>query len=435
MGCNISTVDIYQEAFDKFEKRADTFSCALRFLPTHARISIFNIHITPLFSYITRFYILPYKELGNKIRNIMRRKIISFNGSAHKFIHLCTPPTQLGLSTPLRDIWALNVSTLASQFDFTSIQIVNSKAILPGKLYINDDGPDWNGLLISDHIACAALEFLNDIIPKKDGLPDLTPLDMSRYKYPLKQLKKTLYNLALTEYTTDTQDNLHDKLTHMNMNTNPSPLFPPALAFTSHGKNIATQIPAHIRDHQRALIFNALPTELRRRFSNPAPKRGSPQNPHPCYFCQTGPDHVKHIYGDCPPIKMAREDFGNRIGIPLKHTPKHYGLTCKPSPNPHGSKPQHHYSRRTNATIILNHAIWHARTIYYTTIQYIEPHDKIANRITDIATMHWNKHTPPNWHTTNDNTPPDPAILDSTPYGSAGKRTETQTTAALAYGT
>ena len=122
----------------------------------------------------------------------MRRKIISFNGSAHKFIHLCTPPTQFGLSTPLRDIWALNVSTLASQFDFTSIQIVNSKAILPGKLYINDDGPDWNGLLISDHIACAALEFLNDIIPKKDGLPDLTPLDMSKYKYPLKQLKKTL---------------------------------------------------------------------------------------------------------------------------------------------------------------------------------------------------------------------------------------------------
>ena len=83
VGYNISTVDIYQEAFDKFEKRADTFSCALRFLPTHARISIFNIHITPLFSYITRFYILPYKELGNKIRNIMRRKIISFNGSAH----------------------------------------------------------------------------------------------------------------------------------------------------------------------------------------------------------------------------------------------------------------------------------------------------------------------------------------------------------------
>ena len=49
--------------------------------------------------------------------------------------------------------------------------------------------------------------------------------------------------------------------------------------------------------------------------------------------------------------------------------------------------------------------------------------------------MHWNKHPPPHWHTTNDNTPPDPAILDSTPYGSAGKRTETQTTAALAYGT
>ena len=235
LGYDISTVDIYQEAFDKFEKRADTFSCALRYLPTHARISIFNIHITPLFSYITRFYILPYKELGNKIRNIMRRKIISFNGSAHKFIHLSTPPSLFGPANPLRDIWALNVSALASQFDFNSVQIVDSKAVLPGKLYVNDDGPDWNGLLIGDHIACAALEFLNDIIPFKNGQPDLTPLDMSKYKYPLKRLRKTLYNIALTEYTTDVLDNLHDKLTHMHMIAEPSPLLPLANSFTLKG--------------------------------------------------------------------------------------------------------------------------------------------------------------------------------------------------------
>ena len=437
VGYNISTTDIYQEAFDSFVRRADTFSCALRYLPTPARIKTFNIHILPLLSYITRFYILPHNELGNQIRNIMRRKIISFNGSAHKFIHLSTPSSLFGPSTPLRDIWASNVSALASQFDFNSIQIVNSKAVLPGKLYLNDDGPDWNGLLIGDHIACAALEFVNDIIPKKNGEPDLTPLDMSKYKHPQKRLQKTLYSIAMTEYTHDTHDNLHDKLQHMNMTTHPSPSLSPAHSFTLHGNNISPHIPAHIRDHQRSLIFNALPTEMRRRFSNPASTRGPPDNPHPCFFCQTGPDHVKHIYGDCLPIRAARENFGKRVGVPLKHGPNHYGLTCKPNPSPTSDnpKPQHLYSRRTNATIILNHAIWHVRTTYYTTIQTIEPHDKITTRLLDTATMNWNKYTPSHWHTTNDHTPPDPAIIDSSSYGSAGKRTDTQKTAAHAYGT
>ena len=341
VGYDISTSDIFQEAYNRFTERSDIFSCALRYLPTHARIKIFNIHIIPLLSYITRFYILPHKELGNKLRNIMRRKIVSFNGSAHKFIHLSTPTKHFGPSTPLRDLWAANVSALASQFDFNSIQITNSKAVLPGKLYLNDDGPPWNGLLISDHIACAALEFVNDIIPKKDGQPDLTPLDMSKYKHPLKRLRKTLYALALTEYTDDINENLLYKLHHMNMSSHPthSPPNTPSTNFTSHGKNISPNIPPHLRDHQRALIFNALPTDMRRRFSNPAPPRAPPPNTHPCYFCHTGPDHVKHIYGDCPPVKAARCIFGKRVGIHLKHTPNHYGLSCKHTPNPINPKP------------------------------------------------------------------------------------------------
>ena len=112
---------------------------------------------------------------------------------------------------------------------------------------------------MSDHIACAALEFLNDLIPLKDGQPDLTPLDMSKYKYPLKRLQKTLYNIAMSEYTDEIHTNLHDKLHHMNMTSDPSPHITPAAAFSGHGRNIGPNIPPHFRDHQRSLIFNALP--------------------------------------------------------------------------------------------------------------------------------------------------------------------------------
>jgi hypothetical protein len=81
-------------------------------------------------------------------------------------------------------------------------------------LYINDDDSrDWNGLLIDDHIACAALEMLNDLAPKIDNKYDITQFDMSKYKYPQKRLRIKCYNIALTAYTHETETDLTRKLT------------------------------------------------------------------------------------------------------------------------------------------------------------------------------------------------------------------------------
>jgi ribonuclease HI len=59
---------------------------------------------------------------------------------------------------------------------------------------------------------------------------------------------------------------------------------------------------------------------------------------------------------------------------------------------------------------------------------------RVAARLRDTATRLWNKFMPASWRTARDNSPPDLAILDSSPYGRAGKRTDEQKRAARDYG-
>ena len=93
----------------------------------------------------------------------------------------------------------------------------------------------------------------------------------------------------------------------MNITNNDNNHDTPHINFTLHGLNITPGIPAHIRDSQRTLIFNAQNTDHRRRKAMHVPPRGPADNPHPCFFCGTGQDSTPHIYGDCAPLgKPAR---------------------------------------------------------------------------------------------------------------------------------
>lgn len=442
VGFNIDNVDIYYAAYVKFEKRAQKFTAALTHSTLQNRILIFNTYLLTLFSYISKFYILPHRELGDKIRLIIQRKIVSFNGGAYKYIHLITPSKNFGFAKPLRDLWATNVATLASQFDFS--RLVESPepikgrhiAIVPGKTYINDSGPEWNGLIPEDHIICAALDIVNNIIPYKNNKYDITPLDVTRYKHQTKKLRQIIYNIALTEYDQDQSENLKVKLTRRNMYINPSKYFNPEQNFKQHGTNIVNTIPPYIRDHQRLLIFNALATDTRRAKAMHVPPRGPSTNPHPCFLCGKRTDSAAHIYGKCKPVRKARQIFGQRIGIKLKNNPKHYGLACKARTGNPDTPPRKKtdLARRTNATIIFNYIVWHTRRTYHMTKTRLPTQEQTITRIADNTTTLWNRHAPPHWRTTNDMTPPDPALLNPKGFGSASKRTPEQQREAKKYG-
>ena len=434
VGYNIDNTDIYKKAYEEFVLRTNRFARALYHLSMQHKIYLFNIYVIPLFSYLSNFYLIPHRDYGKKVFTTMCRNILSFNGSAHKHIHLLTPKRLFGLHQPLRCVWATNVAALACQYDFSKLE-GSSTAVAPGHLHVNDGGREWNGLLIGDHIACAALELVNDIIPNKDGRFDITPLDVSKFKHPKKKLRKICYNIALSWYERDMYEDIKTVLERRGMDTNPSKHLPPEENFALHGANILHTIPANIRHNHRKIVFNALATDRRIRHFITNPPRLPGPHQFPCHICGLGEDNILHIFGDCPAVTSARSTFGRIIGIHLKNDPKHYGLACKATRS--GDPPSKDYDRlprRTNATIIFNYAVWHNRSNFFITKRRILSTEEASNRIKDVALMLWRRYVPARWRPTHDNLPPDLAILDSTAYGSAGKRTPEQKVAAQQYG-
>jgi ribonuclease HI len=116
----------------------------------------------------------------------------------------------------------------------------------------------------------------------------------------------------------------------------------------------------------------------------------------------------------------------------LGHERADYGLT-RPTPTP--QPPDHVIQRTANATLLFNWAIWSCRRTHFTQIDHYEHITTASTHISTFAITHWNRVTPPRWQTSGHaNTPPDPALLGPSPYGSAGKRTDKQKRQALAFG-
>ena len=436
MGFNIDTSDIYAKALQKYQTRANQLASALSHSSLNNRIIIFNTYLLPLFSYLSRYYILPYHEVGGIARRIASRKIISFYGGAYKYIHLITPLNRFGFARPLRDLWAANVADLASQFDYNSLTLspnpINGEriAIVPGKEYINDGGREWNGLKPEDHIACAALELVNVHLPHNPDTFDITPLATTNHRNPKKFLRQKIYEIALTAYEDDHHADLQNKLRNLKVLHKRR-----AKHHIAHGPNIIKKLPPHIRNHQKLITFHALATDARRAKAMHVPPRGPNDNPYPCFLCDTDTDDQRHIYTNCPPVNQARKNISTILGISLSHTAHHHCLANNPSP-PHltnDTDNTKYHQRHTNATIIFNYAVWHTRTHYARTKIGPLDHSHLTNKITDTTLHYWNTHAPPHWRPTNSRTPPDIAILTEGMFGNASTRTPQQTIKAREY--
>jgi hypothetical protein len=77
MGQKVTRLDIFKPVLEKFTNRLALLNPRLRPASLNKRINTFNIYLLSLFSYLAQFYLIPYKQIVQKVRNLCRSHIIA----------------------------------------------------------------------------------------------------------------------------------------------------------------------------------------------------------------------------------------------------------------------------------------------------------------------------------------------------------------------
>jgi len=314
-GRAIQVEDIFAAPAQKARDRARRFGAALGRMDTQRRILTFNVFITPIFSFVQQFYIMPSSVLRD-YRAIMRRAISPFAGTAWPYSQLCAPTDMVGFRQPLRDPWVHNVVTILKKFNFGNITLESDLPWdLNGGLRGRARGStDWDSPVFKDHTELQVMEFLGADFLNWDGLSPLPVLDASSIKNHV--IKNLLISYGVGSFSAYSRNFGSDHFTHLRdrclrygiteINT-----------IVSHFANLPKKVPAFLVTHYIKLFCGALNYDggRRRKFepNGSVHMDKGPGNPFPCYLCGLGDvdlpgDNERHIFLSCLCVKGAWAD-------------------------------------------------------------------------------------------------------------------------------
>jgi len=385
-GRQVDTVRVYKDALTKFTKRIASHRQVILSRSVDHRIIIVNVFLTSIFSYLMQFFILPWKEVVKKVRDMIRKVVISFNGGAFAYVHLVTPTDEFGFKQPLRDLWAAGVAALASKVDLMSFNGMEHPPLLPDKPYL-DVARTWSSMLISDHRDAAALDLLH-----QNHASNAEGRVQVQYEGPAKSRK--IYMAAVSDGYRDevlSESRPTSLTSRLHLRWGLSGLSS-AKALRENARDIGKWMPAYIRSNHIKLVFNALATDdkLERHGGKGPPDRR--QAGFPCYLCGGGRDSLEHIYLRCEVTNYARHYFHHFIGY-------HPGLRdCSANTMAVGAFPSNEGEPRLiNATLVFNHAVWDHRTVFFKAVPEPPSRDRAALRIAQLGFTLWNKLAPKKW--------------------------------------
>jgi len=393
MGAKVTTEHIFAGALSKFIARVRKLSRYASNLSIQHKIIATNVFLTPLFSYLQQFFIIP-PSVYSKVNNITRKFIISFNGGGFGFPHLSTPTTYFGFKQPLRDLWASATATLAAQSEFLFGHDGEYIAVIQHKRYLEEK--NWSNCFIDDHRDAAALQYLNfyrtrPVAGHFKGLIYTRDLQHTFGKSPA-SARKIIYQETVTHGWSKERWGFGTK-------TPPDPSllakfasrgFPSSATdqLFSSAERILPKIPDHYRTHHIKLILGALPTDTKRNRKNMNPRiRGQPDLPFPCHFCAKGPDSSSHIYANCDITVSARNEFHSSVGI----------YACSSLRLAFLASPEATQRKTTNGVLIFNWVLWSLRSrVYHYPDKPATPHT-IRRAIVAYALDLWRSFTPSDW--------------------------------------
>ena len=227
------------------------------------RIVVYNVFLIPILMYLAQFFIIPdsyYKE----IKTHAHQAIVGFRGTAFAYGHLVAPRGDtLSLSTPLRDVWAWNLTLLASQCDLAAADGLERPPLLHYD-HVNETtwGDDDSCSRISEHLAHAYFLTLADYTDREHGL-----LKATCYDAKPATLRKRIYNrlahqgwLEIHGARCKDRRSLAGKLDKHGHQYIPAAMS----ALAAHVKNARPRCRPTDWNIQFKLIFNALPFDCRR---------------------------------------------------------------------------------------------------------------------------------------------------------------------------
>ena len=313
-GRKIQVEDVFAAPAKKAAERARSFGMALSKMDTQRRITTFNVFITPIFSFVQLFYIMP-SSVYREYRGIMHRAITPFRGAAWPYSQLCAPPSFIGFKQPLRDPWVFNIVVSLRRIDFS---LIFSELDLPWSLdgsmlgkskRVNSS--NWDSPVFSVHSDLQLMEFLGPNFLGWDGSSPLPVLGDSDLKRLVTQKLIIAYNAGCSaSYTSnlgaDHSHHLRNRLAKWGVAD--------VDGLVAHFTKGAKKTPSFLTAHFIKLLCGASNSDGGRRRKFDPDSSAHPgkcvSNPWPCYLCNLGGvtlpgDHSLHIFTSCECVKAA----------------------------------------------------------------------------------------------------------------------------------
>ena len=417
MGNNVTTIDIFDKAYDKYLSRIKTFYPSLKKFSIHKRVITVNVFLVSIFMYLGRLYYIPYREIVAKVRDLTRRIVVNFNGGGFGYAHLISnDATEFGMATPLKDLWALNITHLALKHDLKGY---DGKTDWHISGFHHIDKKSWGSLLIEEHQAHAAHLVLADYFPRySDGTIDTSFLS----DCPVKNRRLVYRLLVDKEYEADRAGSsptaLANKLARLGVRVNPGA----TRALHANSTYARPRFTSYKWNIQHGLIMNSLATDCRLFVAGviTSPRSDDPSLPFPCYLCGAGRDTVTHIYSQCTQVGAARLIFYASIGLPYSDNTASALAQATLTFRPSGVRKTD--VARATAAVAFNWAVWRESREFLSAHDELPAPSLIQARLVSLASL-----------TMYDANHANTSKSRPSKYGSAGRRTPEQRVAVAAY--
>jgi ribonuclease HI len=389
IGRGVSTDMVFESPLRKLATRVRHYSSVIRALPLHLRIVTINIFLLSLFSYHIQFY-MPGSLVTDRYNSLIGPLVVPFRGTAFSLSHLFASPRSdlYGLRTPLKNLWAWSMSTLANKFDLPAYHN-STVTVIPGFEVLED--PKWLSMRIPVHIAGSARDMLNHFLRSSEGA-----VVSDKYTPNSPKTRRLLYHTAVNLELgpviqhPSAPGSLCTRLQRWNLGsvTDVDRLRTRWVLFTP-------SLPPHFLSHHLLMIFWALPTDERLSmckgltFLDPRP----PPSYLSCYLCASFSPHspmdsIEHLYGGhCLAAAAARTCFFKLLRLPHAFTIAD-SLLLSPTPLPSLITTRKLF---IDSVLFFNLHLYSIRARHFKPLSHPPPLTSAINTLTQALVLAWNE--------------------------------------------